>query len=165
MPMCAAGWCTRYFEATGSRGSPRFFAAWPVFEAARRRVTVDERGVMDYLATGKFLPGDYGLVVSDAMRDLLARAREEYDLVIVDTPPVNIITDAAVLAANADGVILVARVGVTQASALSYAVEQLRHVRAPVLGVVLNDIDLRRDALYDSTYKYLQGYEYSATNS
>ena len=52
--------------------------------------------------------------------------REEYDLVIVDTPPVNIITDAAVLAANVDGVVLVARVGVTGAPALSYAVEQLR---------------------------------------
>src|SRR5262249_16595204 len=115
------------------------------FEQVRRSITVDERGMMDYLATGKFSPGDYGLVASDAMRDLLARAREQYDLVIVDTPPVNIITDAAILAANADGVILVARVGVTQAPALRYAVEQLRHVRAVVLGVVLNDIDLRRD--------------------
>ena len=134
------------------------------FEHARRGVTVGERGVMDYLTTGKLYPGDYGLVASDAMRDLLARVREEYDLVIVDTPPVNVITDAAVLAANADGVILVARVGVTQASALTYAVEQLRHVRAAVLGVVLNDIDLRRDAVYDSTYKYFRAYEYNTSN-
>jgi tyrosine-protein kinase Etk/Wzc len=134
------------------------------FESARRGVTVGERGVMDYLTTGKLYPGDYGLVASDAMRDLLGRVREEYDLVIVDTPPVNIITDAAVLAANADGVILVARVGVTEAAALSYAVEQLRHVRAAVLGVVLNDIDLQRDAAYDSTYKYFQAYEYSTSN-
>jgi Mrp family chromosome partitioning ATPase len=82
----------------------------------------------------------------------------------VDTPPVNIITDAALLGANADGVILVARVGVTEASALTYAVEQLRHVRAAVLGVVLNDIDLRRDAAYDSTYKYFQVYEYNSSD-
>src|SRR5439155_12272204 len=106
----------------------------------------------------------YGLVASDVMRDLLARVREEYDLVIVDTPPVNIITDAAVLAANVDGVVIVARVGVTEASALSYAVEQLRHVRANVLGVVLNDIDLRRDAAYDSAYKYFGGYEYNTSD-
>jgi Mrp family chromosome partitioning ATPase len=95
------------------------------------------------------------------MQALLAQVREQYDLVIVDTPPVNIITDAAILAAKADGVILVARVGVTEAHALSYAVEQLRNVRAPLLGVVLNDIDLQRDAAYDTTYKYFQGYEYS----
>jgi Mrp family chromosome partitioning ATPase len=99
------------------------------------------------------------------MRALLARAREEYELVIVDTPPVNVITDGAVLAANADGVILVARVGVTEQAALSYAVEQLRHVRAAVLGVVLNDIDLRRDAGYDSSYKYFQAYEYNPRDS
>ena len=49
---------------------------------------------------------------------------------IVDTPPVNLITDAAILAAKADGVILVARVGVTESAALLYAVEQLRNVRA-----------------------------------
>jgi capsular exopolysaccharide synthesis family protein len=134
------------------------------FESARRGVSVGDRGVMDYLTSGKLYPGDYGLVASDAMRDLLARVREQYDLVIVDTPPVNIITDAAVLAANADGVILVVRVGVTEAPALSYAVEQLRHVRAAVLGVVLNDIDLQRDAAYDSTYKYFEGYEYSTSD-
>jgi capsular exopolysaccharide synthesis family protein len=132
------------------------------FESARRGVTVGEHGVMDYLTSGKLYPGEYGLVASESMQALLAQVREEYDLVIVDTPPVNIITDAAILAANADGVILVARVGVTESTALSYAVEQLRNVRAPLLGVVLNDIDLQRDAAYDSTYKYFQGYEYSS---
>ena len=132
------------------------------FEQVRRRISVDGRSVLDYVSTGKFAPGSYGLVVSAAMRDLLAHARDEYDLVIVDTPPVNIITDAAVLAANADGVIVVARVGVTQAPALSYAVEQLRHVRAAVLGVVLNDIDLERDVSYDNSYKYFQAYAYHA---
>jgi len=134
------------------------------FESARRGVTVGELGVMDYLTSGRLYPGEYGLVASEAMRTLLAQVREEYDLVIVDTPPVNIITDAAILAANADGVILVARVGVTESAALSYAVEQLRNVRAPLLGVVLNDIDLRRDAAYDSSYKYFQGYEYSSNS-
>ena len=131
------------------------------FESARRHLQVGERGTLDYLTTGKLRPDDYGVVASDAMRTLLARVREEYDLVILDTPPVNIITDAAVLAANADGAVLVARAAVTEAAALSYAVEQLRHVRAMVLGVVLNDVDLQRDAAYDSTYKYFRSYEYS----
>jgi tyrosine-protein kinase Etk/Wzc len=132
------------------------------FESARRTASVGQTGTLYYLTTGKLFPGDYGLVASDEMRHLLAQVREEYDLVIVDTPPVNIITDAAVLAASADGVVLVARSGVTAGPALSYALEQLRHVRAEVLGVVLNDIDLEHDAAYDSTYKYFRGYEYSA---
>jgi tyrosine-protein kinase Etk/Wzc len=133
------------------------------FHSARRGVTVGELGVMDYLTSGKLHPGEYGLVASEAMQALLSAVREEYDLVIVDTPPVNVIADAAILAAKADGVILIARVGVTESQALSYAVEQLRNVRAPLLGVVLNDIDLQRDAAYDSTYKYFTGYEYSSS--
>jgi capsular exopolysaccharide synthesis family protein len=116
---------------------------------------------MDYLTTGRLHPDEHGLVASEAMRDLMARSRDEYDVVIIDTPPVNIMTDAAVLAANADGVVLVARAGVTQGPALAYAMEQLRQVRAQVIGVVLNDIDLRRDSAYDGTYKYFQDYEYS----
>ena len=132
------------------------------FESALRTASVGQTGTLYYLTTGKLFPGDYGLVASDGMLRLLAQVREEYDLVIVDTPPVNIITDAAVLAASADGVVLVARSGVTAGPALSYALEQLRHVRAEVLGVVLNDIDLHQDAAYDSTYKYFQGYEYTA---
>jgi Mrp family chromosome partitioning ATPase len=119
----------------------------------------------DFSSTGRLHPGEYGLVASEAMRGLLAQVREEYDVVIVDTPPVNIITDAALLGAYADGVVLVARSGVTEAAALSYAVDQLQHVRAPVLGVVLNDIDMQRDRAYDSAYKYFQGYEYSTNDS
>ena len=135
------------------------------FESACRTASVGQTGALYYLTTGKLFPGDYGLVASEAMRHLLAQVRGEYDVVIVDTPPVNIITDAAVLAASADGVILVARSGVTAAPALSYAVEQLRHVRAELLGVVLNDVDLQHDAVYDSTYKYFGGYEYSARDA
>ncbi len=135
------------------------------FDAARRGALVGERGTLDYLTTGRLHPGEYGLVASEAMRGLLAQVREEYDVVIVDTPPVNIITDAALLGAYADGVVLVARSGVTEAAALSYAVDQLQHVRAPVLGVVLNDIDMQRDRAYDSAYKYFQGYEYSTNDS
>lgn len=134
------------------------------YESARRGATVGG-GTIDYLTTGKLHHGDLGLVTSDAMRNLLARVRDEYDLVLVDTPPINIITDATVLAAEADAVVVVARAGVTAASALSYAVEQLRHVRADVLGVILNGIDLRRDAVYDSAYKYFRGYEYSTSNT
>jgi Mrp family chromosome partitioning ATPase len=43
---------------------------------------------------------------------------------------------------------------------LSYAVQQLRHVRAPILGVLLNDIDFRRDASYDGVYRYYDDRQY-----
>jgi tyrosine-protein kinase Etk/Wzc len=152
------------FEGVREPGLSEVLKGLSPFEDARRGASVG-RGMIDYLTTGKLYPGDTGLVTSDAMRNLLSRVREQYDVVIVDTPPVNIITDAAVLAANADGVLLVARAGVTAAPALTYAVEQLRRVKADVLGVILNDIDLRRDSAYDSIYQYFRGYEYSTSHT
>lgn len=134
-------------------------------EAARRTVAVGAEGVLEYLTTGALPPNPTGMVESEAMRVLLARAREVYDAVIVDSPPMNVVTDAALLGLYADGVVLVARSGVTHGAALGYAMEQLRHVQARVLGVVLNDIDFDRDAAYDPAYRYYRYDQYYKTTS
>jgi Mrp family chromosome partitioning ATPase len=99
------------------------------------------------------------------MRAFLERTRNDYDLVVFDSPPVNILTDAALLGAQADGVLIVVRSGVTDAAALVYAAEQLGHVGAPVLGVVLNAIDFRKDARYDAAYRYYNYEPYRTTSS
>jgi capsular exopolysaccharide synthesis family protein len=124
------------------------------FESAKRSVEVGDSATLDYLTTGSLPPNPTSLVESATMRTLLDQWREEYDSVVIDTPPVNVITDAALLGAHADGVVLVARSGVTHAAALGYALEQLRRVQARLLGVVLSDIDFARDAAYDPTYRY-----------
>jgi polysaccharide biosynthesis transport protein len=87
----------------------------------------------------------------------LERLPTYYDRIIIDSPPINIVTDAALLSTYADGVLVIARSGVTATQALSFAMEQLRHVRAPVLGAVLNDVDFARDGAYDGNYRF-QGY-------
>jgi Mrp family chromosome partitioning ATPase len=93
------------------------------------------------------------------MKELLLHLQGIYDLVILDSPPLTVVTDAAVLGTKADGVIMVARANHTEKGAVTYSAEQLRNVRAKVLGVVLNDVDYRRDGRYSSTYgKY--GYYY-----
>lgn len=91
----------------------------------------------------------------EALRELLTRLREHYDLILIDSPPVNLVSDPLVVAAMVDGVILVARAGVTHAEALAQASQHLREAGAPVLGVLLNDIDTKRDSSYDDAYRYL----------
>jgi capsular exopolysaccharide synthesis family protein len=105
---------------------------------------------LDLLATGVIPPNPAELLGSEAMRDLLARLSERYDHVIVDAPPVNLVTDSALLGAMADGVILVARAGVTDRDALEFAAERLRSVHAPLLGTVLNDAGQGRERYYGS---------------
>ncbi len=153
------------FEAQREPGLTNVLWGQMSFDAAKRTLEVGDSATLDYLTTGALPPNPTSLVESNTMRLLLEQWREHYDNVVIDTPPVNVITDAALLGAHADGVVLVARSGVTHAAALGYALEQLRRVQARVLGVVLSDIDFARDSVYDPTYRYHRYDQYTTAKS
>lgn len=95
------------------------------------------------------------LLGSPQMHALVEQLSAQYDLVIMDTPPVLAASDAAVLAAKADGVLLVLRAGETDRSAAQYALQQLASVHANVIGAVLNDPEVknaRYGGYYDHSY-------------
>jgi tyrosine-protein kinase Etk/Wzc len=124
------------------------------FDTACHQVRVGDSKNLSVLTSGNPVASPPGLVGSAGMRALLEQLRERYDLIVIDTPPVNILTDAALIGVHADGVLLVVRAGATDLAAVGYAMEQLHHVRAPALGVVLNDVDVKRYGAYDGAYKY-----------
>jgi tyrosine-protein kinase Etk/Wzc len=84
------------------------------------------------------------------MRDLLAALRDSYDMVIIDAPPVIPVTDAPLLSALTDLVVVVVESGRIPLKAAQRMKELLQSVQAPVAGFVLND----RTALYADTYGY-----------
>ena len=148
------------FHLTREPGLAEVLRGLQTFEGAYRPVQIGESHHLAVLTAGSFQGANApGLVGSTRMRTLLSELREQFDLVILDTPPVNILTDAALVGVNADGVLLVVRAGSTDSAALRYAMEQLNHVRAPALGIVLNAVDLKRFGPYDAAYKY---YSYTA---
>jgi Mrp family chromosome partitioning ATPase len=79
-------------------------------------------------------------------------------MIIIDTPPVLAVTDATVLAPRVDGILLVVKPGVTKLAACKQAVEQMHRVGANVLGVVLNEVELRRSRY---SYYHYKGLYYS----
>ena len=83
---------------------------------------------------------DPSLLGSARMSALLTQLRERYDYVILDTPPVNMVTDAVVLAPKADGVLFIVRAGQSERGPVSHAVEQLEYAQAKLLGFVLDDV-------------------------
>jgi capsular exopolysaccharide synthesis family protein len=105
------------------------------------------------LSAGQRPPSPAELLGSDQMRDLVQQWRGEYDHIVLDTPPVLALTDAAILASMADGILLVARIGKTHRQALCRTRDLLGRVNARTLGVVLNDFDLNSSA-YFSHYGY-----------
>lgn len=128
---------------------------------AIREIDLGESGTLYFLASGPYPPNPAEILGSQRMRSLLEELENRFELVIIDSAPLTVVTDAAVLGTKADGVVLVARANVTEKGAIRYAVEQLKNVRARVLGAVINDVDFRRDSRYYSTYgRYGYYYHY-----
>ncbi|HEY0776537.1 MAG TPA: polysaccharide biosynthesis tyrosine autokinase [Gemmatirosa sp.] len=113
---------------------------------------------LDLLPCGTARGDAAELLGSPQMRGLVDRVAAEYDLVVMDTPPVLAASDAVVLAARADGVLLVLRAGETDRGAAQFALQQLTGVRARVVGGVLNDPDAKL-ARYGGYAAY--GYAYA----
>jgi capsular exopolysaccharide synthesis family protein len=106
------------------------------------------------LPAGPIPPQPAELLGSDIMRNEIARWRNEFDHIIIDTPPCLSVTDAALLSPEVDRVILVARSGKTTRASLRRACDLLFQVNARVMGIVLNAIDLRSGHAY---YYYYGG--------
>ncbi len=90
------------------------------------------------LPSGTIPPNPSELLGSDRMRTLMTTLRGRFDVIVVDTPPLLPVTDAAIVATQADGVVLVARHGRTRRDDVAAAVDLLRAVEAPLVGTVLN---------------------------
>jgi Mrp family chromosome partitioning ATPase len=127
-------------------------------EDASRRITLPPHatGQLDFLPGGTHVPNPAELAGSDTVRALMTRLKAQYDTVVLDTPPLSLVTDAAVTGVIADGVIVVARMGRTHRESLRRAVDELRTVGAPVIGTVLTDVHHGEDRY---GHRYGQYYE------
>jgi capsular exopolysaccharide synthesis family protein len=120
-----------------------------------QRIALGESGAIGFIPTGA-LPKVPGRVLTiEKVQKVLGALAPKFDFVVIDTPPVNLLADAALLASAADAVLLVVRAGYTRSDALRYAMDQLEAAQAPVVGTVLNDIDLRRHSSDDGAYRYI----------
>jgi capsular exopolysaccharide synthesis family protein len=113
---------------------------------------------LSVLTSGPLPPNPAELVGSKRMREMLEQATAEFDLVICDTPPVISVTDGVALGAQCDGVILVVRVGTVPQAVVRRAAEQIQAVNGKIIGVLLNSVNLKRDAYYYDYYRYYRAY-------
>jgi non-specific protein-tyrosine kinase len=98
------------------------------------------------LTSGPVPPNPAEILASQRMAEILALLREKAEYVLIDTPPVIAVTDAAVLAPRVDGVFLVLNAGKTRRDLAAKARDILRQVNANLLGVVLNNAKLDKSA-------------------
>jgi polysaccharide biosynthesis transport protein len=105
---------------------------------------------LSVILSGPTPPNPSELLASDRMRHLIEELRGKFAYVIFDSPPVLAVTDAVVLATNADGVVLCVHGGHTPREMVQRSAERLRQANIPVLGAILNNLDLHQ---YGYTYK------------
>lgn len=118
-------------------------------EAIRKEVYPN----LDILFSGDIPPNPSELLGSDRMKELLARLSLDYDYILVDSPPVNAVADARVVASLLDGVLYLVRQGKTEKEAVARGINQLKLTDAKLLGFILNGIDPDTKKYYYSEYK------------
>ena len=105
---------------------------------------IGDHSSLHVLPSGNHEPSLPGILerMSSQLESFIQDAESSYDLVVVDTPPLNVVTDAATIATRADAVLVVVRGGVTDRDALDITLKRLRLLHTNVLGIVLNDVHL-----------------------
>ena len=115
---------------------------------------------LDILFSGETPPNPSELLGSQRMRDLLDKASREYDYVLIDAPPVAIVSDVCVLADMIDGVLFLVRTDRTEKDAVQRGLKQLEISGAKLMGFVLNGGSKERGGYYGKKYKYKNKYGY-----
>jgi len=106
------------------------------------------------MPSGKTKHNSSELLGSEMFSFLLSQVKKKYDFIIIDTSPVAPTSDALLLAPQTDGVLMVVKSGAVHRKIITNIIEKLKASKANVLGVVLNEVNLKRDKYY----KYYSSY-------
>jgi polysaccharide biosynthesis transport protein len=117
-----------------------------------------EAANIDILHVGKVPPNPAEIFASGRFLSLIEALAERYDRVIIDSAPCHAVSDTVMLAQNCDGLIFLVQADVTSKRMIRSAVKHLRHARIPIVGAVVNQIDLKRHGHYYASYYTEYGY-------
>ncbi len=110
------------------------------------------------LSSGPRPPKPAELLESNRMTFLLDHLKRRFDVVVLDSPPLLPTSDALLLAPQTDGVVLMIKAGHVNRDLIQKAVDQIRNTHANLIGVVLNEVDIRREGYYKYYHKYYAKY-------
>ena len=139
----------RQFKLNQPRGLTTFLSSNEPLESLVYPLPIPH---LSLLPCGPIPPNPAELIASERMRELIRTAAQQYDHILIDSPPLMNVTDPAILSTLVDGVILVVQAGRSTRDIVRRARQDLRSVGAKIFGVVLNNVDLKREGYYDYYY-------------
>ena len=135
-------------EASNSNGVSEFLAG--VSDAPNFQKTLYEN--LHFICAGRIPPDPSELLHSPRLKMLLEAAKGRYDLIFLDLPPVGIVSDAAIVANNVSGYIIVLQADVSDIRLVLEATKLLETVNANIVGFLLNAVDPKQDKMYSTKY-------------
>ncbi len=123
-----------------------------------------ENNNLSYITCGTHAPRPYELLESEEMTKFIEELKKQYDYVIIDTPPLLVVSDAIAIATQADGTVIVTRYETSYVNDIARTIEKLKFAKANILGVVVNDYMVNeKKSYYSDRYKYYSyKYDYSS---
>lgn len=154
------GYLHQYFDLERKNGLSEHLAGRIDIDASIRSQVMPG---LDFMPTGVLPPNPAELLTSPRLAELIQTLSERYDHIVIDSPPVMIVTDSSIIAPQVGAVFLVAREGQTTLYEIDEARRRLEQLGQPVAGVVFNDLHRRLpkyglDYLYEYRYKYRYKY-------
>ncbi len=141
----------RVFARTNRKGLTNVLANISTLEDEMQATDVDQ---LFLLTSGPMPPNPAEILATKRMGMLLDELRQQFDVILIDTPPALALTDAQVIASRSDGVLLVVSSGKTKRDLIRKCKANLEYVNANLLGVVLNNQNRREAESYYYYYQY-----------
>lgn len=143
------------FNLTNSKGITDLLLENEEYKSYVHKLSIEN---LEILTAGQIPPNPAEMLSSNKLKKLIEEIKNDYDYVLIDTPPIIVVTDAAILSTFTDGVIIVCASGQVEIDLAKRAKENLEKVNANILGVVLNKLPLNNNKSY-SYYSYYYGEE------
>lgn len=128
----------RIFKIDNDKGLTNYLSVKDDYRNYIKQTTLKN---LDIMPCGIIPPNPSELIGSNAMKHFIKQVSEDYDIILIDTPPIGTVTDAALLSTITDGTVLIASSGAVEIDAITRAKELLEQVNANIIGVVMNKID------------------------
>ena len=152
----------RYRVKKGVKGLTHFLSGQNTLEEVIYSTNVEN---MDVILAGPVPPNPAELLDSPLFKETIQQMREKYDYVIVDTPPLGSVIDAAIVATVSDGAVLVIAANQISYKFAQNVMEQLKKTKVKIIGSVLNKVDLSENGYYGKYYGKYYGNYYGNYNS
>jgi len=148
----------KVLETDNGKGISTFLCGDSGFEEIIQHTSIKN---LFYAPAGPVPPNPAELIETEKMKEFFEMAKKEFDYIIIDTPPIAIVTDALLIASYVDMYLLVVRQRYTSKNTLALIQEHYKNGNLKNLGIVINDISLTGYYGYGLRYGYSMGYGYN----